>query len=204
MKDLPKILISVIHQGWVRPELAQLIPVLLNNKYKPTLYFSYDKPYQSSLNRVRKKVLDEGFDYWINFDDDNVPMKDPLKLIELDKDIIGMPYMVWKPDYDDKPNIGWLVMNKTGEYEYRQVPIDTRKGLKEVDAVGSGAMVIARRVLKDLYFEREYDKDGIQVQGIDFNFCKKAKEKGFKVWAHWDYPAEHYVETPMNNILGIK
>jgi len=35
------------------------------------------------------------------------------------------------------------------------------------------------------------------VKGYDFYFCEKAKKEGFKIYAHYDYLAEHYKEVPL-------
>ena len=67
-------------------------------------------------------------------------------------------------------------------------------GLQEVDAIGTGCMLIKRKVLEALEapFTRIWNKDGTMDTGVDFHFCEQAKAKGFKVWAHYDYLCNHF------------
>jgi len=56
--------------------------------------------------------------------------------------------------------------------------------LEEVDAVGTGAILIRREVLEALeppWFEVGYDENGRNVSE-DLTFCKRAREAGFGVW----------------------
>ena len=160
-------------------------------------------PYENGLNRIVKEFLEGNWDFWFNMDSDNPPMKgsDPLSLVEMNYDIVGFPtpvvyyfedepgdtpYYLNAMDFDDNPDgWGWK-------------PTESVPGLKEVDAIGSGCMLVARRVLETMpkpLFMREYDKNGIVVRGHDYLFCKNAKEIGFKVYAHFDHQCRHFVEV---------
>lgn len=77
-------------------------------------------------------------------------------------------------------------------------------GLTEVDAMGSGCWLIARRVIEKVprpWFMREYDPDGVVVKGHDYLFCEKARKSGFKVWTHFDYPCQHFNEVELNEVI---
>jgi len=88
-------------------------------------------------------------------------------------------------------------------------------GLQEVDAIGTGCFIIARRVFEDHWmreapFQRTYNKDGTVDRGNDIAFCERARKYGFKIYAHFDYPCFHFNELELNQVvsafknLGVK
>jgi hypothetical protein len=78
--------------------------------------------------------------------------------------------------------------------------------LQEVDAIGSGCFLVSRRVmlaLKDKQpFMRTWNKDGLVEVGGDYSFCRKVKEAGFKIWAHYDYTCDHFNELPLRETIN--
>ncbi len=79
------------------------------------------------------------------------------------------------------------------------------KGLKEVDAIGSGCFLVARRVISKLRdqqpFMRQWNQDGTVEVGGDYSFCQKVKKAGFKVWAHFSYPCHHFNEVSLIEVI---
>lgn len=158
-------------------------------------------PYEHGLNRVVKDVIEGGYDYWLNIDSDNPPMRNPLDLVKLDKDIIGLPTPVYANMKKGDQPYYYNAMKEEGDGWKPSVGT----GLHEVDAMGSGCWLVHRRVLEKMpkpCFMREYDEDGIVVRGHDFLFCKKAKECGFKIYAHFDYVCEHINELPITEVVN--
>lgn len=155
-------------------------------------------PIEDNRNRISKRVVDEGWDFWLSIDADNPPLGNCLAYCFLDKDIVGFPTPVFrwrrKSDYGEPPihfNCYNYFQDRDG---YREDP--RRAGLYEVDAVGSGVVLIARRVLEHPQmrrcpWNRKYDNDGFVNRGSDLAFCERAKSAGFKVWAAADTPADH-------------
>ncbi len=142
-------------------------------------------------------------DFWLSIDADNPPEKNPLDLVELDKDIIGCPTPIWH--YTGKAGerpIYWNAYQydeSTGAY--REWP--NREGLQKVDAVGTGCIMMSRRVFEDPEmrrgaFTRKLNADGTVDKGNDISFCERATEQGFEIWCHYDYPAGHMVEIELN------
>jgi GT2 family glycosyltransferase len=93
-----------------------------------------------------------------------------------------------------------MKLNKQGTYDMAEIAI--KSGVQECDAIGSGNMMIARRVLEDIPhpFRNEYDSEGIKRRGLDFNFCKRAKEKGYKVWVDTDLLCSHFTRANLKDI----
>lgn len=90
--------------------------------------------------------------------------------------------------------------------EYGVYPPEERDGLVQCDAVGTGAILTSREVLEA--FEEDdsgpfmdiFDEDGVRIEGLDLSFCRRAREKGFDVWAHLDYRCEHHVTQNLMDV----
>ena len=195
-----RVLISIPTEGWIHKHCVfALAKIMEDHRYQKKLILPTHRPYENNLNQIVKQFLDEEHDFWLNFDSDNPPRHNPLDLVSLNLDIIGCPTPVWanmkKGDYPiywnalDKKDDGWAPHKQTS-------------GLQEVDAIGSGCMLISRRVFLALKkpFMREWDDDGIVQRGHDYLFCERAKKAGFKVWAHYDYPCFHFNEIEIGEI----
>lgn len=70
-------------------------------------------------------------------------------------------------------------------------------GLIEVDAAGSAGMIVRRRVLEKMKLQNKlpYFELGVGQAGEDLNFCKKAKELGFKIHCDLDSSLGHILNT---------
>lgn len=194
-----KVYIACLNEGWLRVELSNLLTNITHDgRYRVKIVYPNNRPVDNNHNKTVRKFLKTDFDYLMIFGADGCPTRNPLDLIELNKDIIVCPTLQWNDSDADFP-LYWVAMDKVenGWKEHKE-----KKGLQEVDATGSANMIIARRVLEGISapFMREWDKDGIAQTGLDFNFCQKAKEKGFRVWVHYDYPSCHFKEI---NLLDI-
>lgn len=186
---MKKIYIAILDQGWIRRELAPVLAALKSDQrfYIEIRHHSL-RPIAYNRNNIVKQFLKTDCDFLLMIDHDNVPCRNPLDLVLLDKDIIGCPYLQVKNN-----ETGWMALKKLKD-GYNQVKI--KGDLQEVDAVGTGVILIARRVLEKVKipFERKW-KGGFPLLGLDFYFCEKAKKLGFKIWVHWKYLASHYKEV---------
>lgn len=199
IRNKKKVYIAILNEGWLRVELNNLlIQMSHDDRYWIKIVYPNHRPVDNNHNITVRKFLESDFDYLLIFGDDGCPLRNPLDLVELDKDIIVCPTLQWNDADPDFP-LYWVAMDKVedGWKEHKE-----KKGLQELDAVGSANMIVARRVLEkvDAPFMRVWDKRGIAQVGLDFNFCDKAKEKGFNVWAHYDYPSNHFKEL---NLLDV-
>ena len=146
--------------------------------------------------------LNGGEDYWLSIDDDNPPTRNPLDLVNLDLDLVGLPTPVWHNSAAGDCPYYFNALDEVGD---GWKPHKACEGLQEVDAIGSGCFLVARRVILAIYdqqpFMRQWRNDGRVSVGCDYSFCQKVKRSGFKIHAHYDYPCEHFVELPLIEVI---
>jgi hypothetical protein len=176
-----------------------------DDRYNLTAIWPTHKPYEHNLHRIIKDFLKGDFDFWLNIDSDNPPLNNPLDLVDLNRDIIGLPTPVWHMiDKKGERPIYWNGYDYVEEEDaYREhMP---RKGLQKVDAIGTGCFLLHKRVFLDKEmqkspFMRTWLEDGIVYKGNDMSFCEKAKRRGFEIHCHYDYPCDHFSELSLNEI----
>lgn len=182
---------------------SKMVNVVCSLKQDPrvTVEFRTEVPYASSRNNAVKRVLGEGFDYWLSIDEDNPPTKNPLDLIKAKKDIIGLPTPVFKDGF-----FAWNIAKSFPDgdrfYLLNNETANSKRGLVKEDIVSSGCMLISKKALEVIEqpFLRRFDKDGIVTRGTDFSFCDKAREKGIDIWCAWDYKCNHFKRI---NLLDV-
>lgn len=198
MGNSPKILVAILEQGWIRPELGAWANVWSK---QATVRTFNAKPSERNRNETVKAMLDGGYDYLLTIDHDVVPKRNPLDLVELDLDIVCAAVPQWNMSDPNFP-IYFVAMDRVdGGYKEHK----DRNGLQEIDAAGSGCLLIARRVLEKIKapFVRQWDEDGIDTLGLDFYFSEKAKAAGFKIWCHYDYIADHIKEISLLEVYRL-
>jgi GT2 family glycosyltransferase len=192
--------INVLNQGTVASGLVQaLTTIIQQDSYRIGLDFPNGKPITNNRNTIVQKFLaKKEYDYLMMIDSDILPPPNILKLLDYQKDIIA-PVMFALQKGEVRPL--YLKMAKDGIYEIPKEFME-KTGLQEVDATGTGCIVISRKVLEKIKhpFENIYDTDGIKRWGNDFNFCKKAKKEGFKVFVHLDFVSSHLTTMDLKEI----
>jgi len=185
-----KVYLSILNTGWIHSELAIRLPRWLKETAHEVYFESAtDRPIENNRNKIVQRFLKSDCDYLLQIDNDNIPARNPLELVDLGLDIVSCP--VWI--YQHK-----LVLNiyRLDPSDEMLVPVDPQKerGLIEIDATGTGVLLTSRRVLEALKapFERKYDEDGIEELGQDLYFSRKAKEAGFRIFSHLEYISRHY------------
>lgn len=167
----------------------------------------YDPPVENSRSHIINHFLKGSWDYLLSIDSDNPPTANPLDLVANDLDLVGLPTPIWrwKPESPGAYPMDWNVYDKAEEpdkYEQHYPHI----GLQECDAIGSGAFLVARRVLEHPKvqfqpFQRKYRDDGTVKLGGDMVFCQKVKAAGFKIHAHFGYICLHYKQVELTAIM---
>jgi len=193
----PKVFVSILNDGFLRTELSfPLIKWMKETENRVYLEMPSDRPIENNRNMIVKRFLNSDCDFLLQIDNDNVPMKNPLYLLNIMKeqniDILSCP--VWIYQYKLILNI--YKYDENGEY---LIPVDYEKnkdsGLIEIDSTGTGILLCSRNVLERLErpFERIYDeKYGIETMGLDIAFSQKAKKAGFKIFSHMSFISKHY------------
>ncbi len=189
--------------GWIHKNVHfAIMKMFMDGRYKIRHDCPSHKPYVYNLHKCMWDFLNSNEDYWLTIDTDNPPINNPLDLIEFDCDVIGCSTPVWHNAVKgDRP---WY-FNALDRKEDGYIPHTICDGLQEIDAIGSGCLLIARRViiaLKDKQpFARQWNKHGLVNVGCDYSFCEKAKKEGFKVWTHYDYQCMHFNEIELGEVI---
>lgn len=164
------------------------------------------RPIASNRNEITRDFLkdEEKPNYLCMVDDDNPPNRNPFELLELDKDVIGIPT-------PGRNNAGlfWMVYKFMDGYPKKVIleafPYEKRVGLQQLDAISTGCVIIARRVLEKIKkpFEDSYDKDGVIIHSDDISFAHKVKQAGFTEWTHFDYNCSHYKTVDLLQMIAF-
>lgn len=191
--------LAVPNTGWIHTEVVRrAISMLHDQRYQVTMQMPSWKPVEHARARIHEEAVRRRYDWLVTMDSDNPPMNNPLDLIELNLDMVGLP----TPIYQAGNGIGFNAMKAVGD-GWLEWP--EKKGLQQVDAVGFGCVVVSRRVLVATLgkntWERETDENGFTTCSEDFAFCKKVRAAGYRVFAHFDYACEHYKEHPFQQFL---
>jgi hypothetical protein len=152
---------------------------------------------------VRWFMWDTDDEYLIILDDDVVPPKNFLSLLDRELPIVGGVYPLMNPRLCMMPFDGAYVRQQKGGY----LPIEddgTRHGLVECDAICSGAICIHRSVFEKIRpaFCEQYDDWGIVTKSDDIYFCERAKEQGFKIYADLDVKCEHLKRVGLRDMTN--
>jgi hypothetical protein len=129
---------------------------------------------------------------WIDSDIE-CSLADVIHLIELKKDIVGLPYTI-RGD-KSKYNAGYI---KDGDFIHLPT---SETGLKKVDGQGMGCRYISMGVFKKMtpfwFWPSTLEHNGkIQTLVEDWAFDLKARKLGFNVYCHFNRPVGHNTGEP--------
>ena len=199
--------VVILTQGTIKAELCtnmfQYMSEYINSDdYNIIFGTSQRIIVDNNRNHIVKRFLENNWDYLLMIDEDNPPLKNPLDLLKLNLDVAICPTPAIKKH--DNPPISFSVFEKI-EDVYKALVYKGGEKLVEVDAGGTGCMLIKRQVLEEIKapFESKWFEDGTRSTGSDIRFCEKVKEKEFKVWCHWDYICSHYKTVDLLDILDL-
>ena len=205
----PKVLFTIPNLGWIRVEHLQLLNKVWNDeRFKVDFWFPAFVPLENGQAKVIKKMLEDGYDYWANIDDDTISDWNILDLIDFDKDVISAPAPGFVKSTGEKTKLlHWMAYDSDEESGKFKAHAD-KDGLQEVGAIGGACFVIARRVFEhpDMQhgaFNRILNDDGTVEFGNDISFSIRAKKAGFRLWCHYDYWCHHYKEVDLQNVLQM-
>lgn len=203
-KEKERVFVSVPTRGSIHKQVVvAMLGLTQEDRYDIHIKIPTYIPVENAYNRMIGEVLDGGFDWWLNIDDDNPPKRRPLDLIRFNKDIIACPTPIWH-NPENLEGIRPYCWNVFQHHPENDTYIEhyEKEGLQKVDAVGMGCTLISRRVLEHpemqkAPFLRKWHEDGTVRRGTDIAFCERARENGFEVWAHFDYVAMHFKQVEL-------
>lgn len=136
----------------------------------------------NARNNCVDQVQNLKADYIMFFDSDMVfPPETLTRLLAHRKDIVGALYPRRAPPYD--------VLGKT----LTNQPMQVSGGLQEMASVPTGCLLIKMSVFNALtkpYFRHKETEGQTMVGPEDYEFCVRARAKGFKVYADIDLSME--------------
>lgn len=188
-----KVLIAIPNIGNIRSELAEFL-LRIRGDSNVVVHFSHARPITSNRNIIVKKFMETDCEYLLMIDSDVVPPLNILDMRNNKKEICGA-YVCTNKGQNIIPLLMQLEDNK--EYSIKNIK---KNSLNEVDATGTGCLMIHRSVFEKMqkpYFEVFFDEEGIQKEGSDFYFCRKAKEKEIKIYVDTRFAAVHYQTFPL-------
>ncbi len=202
-----KVLISVTNEHWIHKTVVRrMLQLIQDTRYEIRIIMPSHKPYENNLHHIVNDVLKDGYDFWLNIDSDNPPEKNPLDLVALNKDVIGLPTPVihFAGDSSGDAPVYFNAYDYIPEADAYK-PHGVFSGLRKVDAVGTGCVLFARRVfehpeMQKGCFIRKLNPDGTVERGNDISFCERATENGFEIYAHYDYFCGHFSEIEINEM----
>lgn len=172
-----------------------------SNKYEFQIFFPTGRPIPDNRNRIVRKFLKGDWDYLVMLDDDNPCYSNIFDLLDLDLPVVGGVY----PGKKDNGIIFFAFKRdeEDGKVIYRQYPVEYREGLKKVDAIATGLIVIRRDAIEKVVdaglipFEEIFDDNGELAYGDDIGFCMKCNDLGIDIHAHFDYVGSHFKEVDL-------
>lgn len=203
----PSVLIAVPNEGDIHKHVSfALLKIQLDTRYSIRIIQPTHSPSDNNRHHIFNDFLAHDEDYLLMIDSDNPPINNPLDLVELDRDIITCPTPVWHFTGKNKGE------RPIYENAYKYVPEEDaytewpdKAGLQKVDAVGTGCILIAKRVLahpgmREGANQRTLNPDGTVNKGGDIMFCETAKKCGFEVYAHYNYRCLHFQEVELHEV----
>lgn len=200
------VMVCTLEMGEVRAEQRDWALALLKDGRHDLIFRrARAKPTSSNRNEVALFVRSEPqVDYLLMVDDDVVPPVRVLDYVDEDKDVVVFPCHIWRANENaDHPVM--LAISLLEDASTRWV--DKRQRLVEISRGGTGAMLIARRVLEHpgmaAPFADGFDEAGVRNNGHDLMFCDRAREAGFRIWAAMDCVSSHYKTVDLAQVSQL-
>jgi GT2 family glycosyltransferase len=159
-------------------------------------------PHDAARNFCVKEFLKSDSTHLFFLDSDVIPPLHALeKLIAADKDVVTGFYPSMRIDPNKKQfkilNVFSYGVDERGKHGLIPIVKAEGDGLIKVDRAGGGCLFIAREVLEKIgapYFKFQYDDEGLLKYGEDIDFCKKAADAGYQLYAHTGVVCGHVKE----------
>jgi len=166
--------------------------LIIPEGYDTTFQYFYGYNVDQVRNLMADWMVKGDFDYMFAVDYDISFARDTLvKLLAHDKDIVSGMYI---QRFADRHVLEIFETNLTGGFTH--IPFDRLKdqGLVKVGACGFGCVLIKKNVFVDIgypQFEYKSSLDHSKTFSEDLDFCRKAANKGFEVYADTSILCDH-------------
>ena len=151
-------------------------------------------PLGHARNQQVLRFLDSPYSYIFILDSDCVPQDNTLEALRA----LDLPFVTAPHPTQQNGETGVMVLDKKQDGAGYVQHKPWNKGLQKCDAVGCAGMLIHRDVFTAIgqpYFKFIYDKQGLLINGEDFDFCERIKKAGIKVYAYCYMVQTHHVEV---------
>lgn len=204
INDAPKLLIGMPHKDIVSMEFCLGFRNLQVNV--PAIFTcSRGTPWDMARNEIVRSALDAKVD-WVFFLDTDVtcPPDTIPRLMAHNLPIVSGVYYTRAPPLE--PCV-WREITPSGKQAIQFTPGQ----MVEADFVGMGCCLIHTSVFKNLkkpYFKWTLSFEDPENPGLgrseDFEFCKKARDRGYKIFADTGIQCKHGISNAFTNQGGIQ
>jgi FkbM family methyltransferase len=202
-----RILIAIPTAKNIEPETYKSIyDLIVPEGYQTTFQYFYGY----NIDQVRNLIADwvvKGYDYLFSVDSDISFAPDTLvKLLAHDKDLVSGLYIQRKPG---QHILELYENNNTGGVSNIPYGKIKGKGLVEIASCGFGCVLVKSQVLKAVgypQFKYHSSVDHRNTISEDVDFCRKAANKGFRLWADTSIQCNHtgsFTFNVDNNIPAV-
>lgn len=157
------------------------------------MFQPFSSPVDHARNDIVRRFLLTKCTHLLMIDDDIVPPYETLeRLLFHDKEIVAAVCPLIGPDNTGRLVTTLNVFSKQQNGMY--IPwLDASPSIHEVDAAGTGCIMIRREVLTSMQapFMTLYEDTGLKWQGEDINFCEEAKNLGAQIFADFKLKCKH-------------
>ena len=175
----PEIFIGIPNTGGLRTELVSWLL-----KQRAAIYMPQLKPHDHCRNDIVLKFLGTGCGYLLMVDSDVVPPDNVTEMVSNNVDVCSAHVSTFNGEVIP---VGMTKNTDGYHHDFRHsVP-----GLHKVDAVGTGCILIKRKVFDTLdrpFFRFKYNQDGLLINGEDFDFSERVGEVYFDA----RFKCQHY------------
>lgn len=205
---MAKVFVTVPNTGWIHQSVVRAaMNLMLDKRHEIQIAFPVAKPIEANMHMIFQAFREKEADYLLSIDSDNPPQANPLDLVDLGLDMVGCPTPIAKMTWGHDPGLSnWpICWNAYDLKDGVHTPHEPKTGLQEVDGVGFGCFLLHSRVFKDPEMlvapaAPVTNPNGTLKVSCDLAFCMRLKKRGFRVWAHYDYPCDHYKESSLLNL----
>ena len=199
---MKKVLLALPTGGSFHWKLVEkIVDISKDKRYNVDVFVSRAVGTEANQNTIAQRFLEGCYDYLLLIEIDQVPLSNPLDMVEYNKDVISMPTLLKIKRMDGRPV--WSVFDRdSGGTEYIEPRLERGKGIEEVHAVSMGCVLIKNSVLEKIEFPFTPLRDAADniLTTSDILFCERARKNGFKIWVDWDNCTSHFKEVDLLEI----